>query len=83
MVFGQSDDLDAIEAVRDGRLTATWDPYATGLAMIKAMETAMKAPGITLEYLIVISMFIAYENVGDWKDGMGHGVTYAAIPPTG
>ncbi len=39
MVFGINGDLDAITAVKEGRLTGTWDPdgYATGLALAKAM----------------------------------------------
>lgn len=84
MVFGLNGDLDAVQAVKDGRLTATWDPdpYATGLAVIKAMDSAMKAPAEPQKDLIVSSLFVSYENVTDWKDGLERGVGLATIPLT-
>ncbi|WP_244406494.1 sugar ABC transporter substrate-binding protein [Patulibacter medicamentivorans] len=40
MIFGQNGDQDAITAIKDGRLTATWDTDAigTGWAVIKALD---------------------------------------------
>lgn len=84
MVFGLNGDLDAIAAVKDGRLTATWDPdpYSTGLAVVKAMESALEAPNEPQKDLIVRTLFVTYENVGDWQDGLERGITLATIPLT-
>lgn len=82
MVFGMNGDLDAIEALRDGRLTATWDPdpHATGLAVVQAMNNALTAPEAEQKDLIVKSLLVSYENVADWRDGMERGYTLATIP---
>jgi ribose transport system substrate-binding protein len=84
MIFGLNGDLDALQAVRDGRMTATWDPdpYSTGLAVIMAMDAAIKAPQAPQKDLIVSSLFVSYETVGNWKDWLERGTTYATIPLT-
>lgn len=43
IIFGSNADVDAIEAIGDGRLTATWDTNAaaTGWAAIKALSTPL------------------------------------------
>lgn len=82
MVFGMNGDVDAIEALKDGRLTATWDPdpHATGFAVAKAMAAALEAPGAKQPDLIVKTQFVDYEGVGAWRDGLERGYTLATIP---
>ncbi|WP_323039086.1 substrate-binding domain-containing protein [Gemmobacter sp.] len=85
MAFGRNGDLDAIEAVKEGppdRHMGSRSLCPTDFALIKAMDAAMTAPGTMPKDLIVRSMFISCENVGDWKDGLERGVTYATIPLT-
>ena len=43
IVTGSNGDKDAITAVKDGRLTGTWDPdnIGSGMAAIKQMQTAL------------------------------------------
>lgn len=82
MVFGMNGDVDAIEALKDGRLTATWDPdpHATGFAVTKAMHSALTTAAEAQKDLVVKSLFVDFENVGDWKDGLERGYTLATIP---
>jgi ribose transport system substrate-binding protein len=71
MVFGQNGDDEAITAIKDGRLTATWDtdPIGTGWAIVKAMtfylgDTKSDAPP---KDMVVKSMMWTKENIGDYK----------------
>lgn len=82
MVFGINGDKDAIVAVKEGRLTGTWDPdnFATGLAVAKAMDIAMKDPKAPQTSLVVTAKFFTYENVDSWKAGPERGYTLANFP---
>ncbi len=71
MVFGQNGDEEAIQAIKDARLTATWDTDAigTGWAVIKALtfylgDTKSDSPP---KELVVKSTMWTAENVADYK----------------
>ncbi len=82
MVFGINGDQDAIAAVREGRLTGTWDPdsYATGLAVATAMDRAMADPAAPQEAIVVAAKLFTYENIDSWKDGPERGYTLGNFP---
>jgi ribose transport system substrate-binding protein len=82
MVFGINGDQDAITAVKEGRLTGTWDPdsYATGLAVATAMDRAMADPSAKQTPIVVAAKLFTYENIGDWKNGPDRGYTYTDFP---
>lgn len=82
MVFGINGDLDAISAVKEGRLTGTWDPdsYATGLAVATAMDRAMADPSAKQEEIVVAAKLFTYENIDSWKDGPERGYTLSNFP---
>ncbi|WP_320669803.1 sugar ABC transporter substrate-binding protein [Patulibacter defluvii] len=70
MVFGQNGDEDAITAIKDGRLTATWDTDAigTGWAVIKALtyyigDAKTDNPP---KNLVVKSTMWTKDNVGEY-----------------
>lgn len=85
MDFGLNGDPEAIQAIKDGRLTATWDPdtIATGFAIIKAMQSAMDAPGDDLPDMVVESQFFTEENVDDWVEASERDYTLDSIPLAG
>lgn len=80
IVTGANGDTDAIEAVKQGRLTGTWDPQAnaTGLAVVKAVQDA-KA-GKAEKELIVESVFWSAENIDTYKKPGSRGYTLDTIP---
>ena len=71
MIFGLNADPDAITAITEGRLTGTWDPnnFASGLAMILALQTAMKDPKSAQTPLTVASTLVTFENVAEAGKG--------------
>lgn len=82
MVFGINGDLDAITAVKEGRLTGTWDPdgYATGLALAKAMDLAMKDPKAKQTPIVVAAKFFTYENIKTWQEANKRGYSLNNFP---
>lgn len=82
MVFGINGDQDAITAVKEGRLTGTWDPdsYATGLAVATAMDRAMADPKAKQTPIVVAAKLFTYENIDSWKDGPERGYTLTNFP---
>jgi ribose transport system substrate-binding protein len=82
MVFGINGDQDAITAVKEGRLTGTWDPdsYATGLAVATAMDRAMADPSAKQTEIVVAAKLFTYENIDSWKNGPDRGYTLAEFP---
>jgi ribose transport system substrate-binding protein len=82
MVFGINGDADAITAVKEGRLTGTWDPdsYATGLAVATAMDRAMADPSAKQTEIVVAAKLFTYENIDSWKNGPDRGYTLAEFP---
>jgi ribose transport system substrate-binding protein len=82
MIFGINGDLDAIAAVKEGRLTGTWDPdpYATGFAIATAMEKAMADPKAKQEPIIVTSKLFDYQNIDTWAEGAKRGYTPTHYP---
>jgi ribose transport system substrate-binding protein len=83
IVIGHNGDKAAIEAVESGRMTGTWDPdnVASGMAAIKAMQTALDG-GLDKKYepLVVKSTFYTSETVGDWKPGSQRSYKLDALP---
>ena len=82
IVFGINGDQDAILAVKEGRLTGTWDPdpYATGLAVATAMEQAIAAPTSEQQELVVQAKLFTFENIDSWIDGSKRGYALGNIP---
>lgn len=82
MVFGVNADPDAIEAVRDGRLTGTWDPdsYATGFAVAKAMQAAIETPDAEQVPLTVKSTLFTTANIDSWVPDLERTYDLETIP---
>jgi ribose transport system substrate-binding protein len=82
MVFGINGDDDAIQAVRDNRLTGTWDAdyYATGFAMALAMKLAIENPGVAQTPLTVRSVLYTADNIGDWRPASERGYSLDNLP---
>lgn len=85
MDFGLNGDAEAIQAIEDGRLTATWDPdtVATGFAVIKAMKEAMDDPSADLPDMVVESQMFTEDNVADWVPAKDRAYTLDSIPLAG
>jgi len=86
IVLGSNGDADAITAIKDGRLTGTWDPdnMASGMAAIKQMQTALEG-GADKEYppLTVKSQFFTSENIAEYKPAKDRSYTLDSIPLVG
>ncbi|MDH7785518.1 ribose transport system substrate-binding protein [Ochrobactrum sp. 19YEA23] len=82
MVFGINGDPDAITAIKEGRLTGTWDPdsYATGFAVATAMERAMADASVPQKEIIVAAKLFTYENIDSWKNGPERGYSLTSFP---
>jgi ribose transport system substrate-binding protein len=82
MVFGMNGDADAIAAVREGRLTGTWDPdaSATGFAVARAMDEAMSNPTAEQKPIVVASKFFTSENIDSWVEGDKRGYSISQFP---
>jgi len=80
IVTGVNGDTDAISAIKQGRLTGTWDPdpVATGLAVVKAAKDAKD--GNPDKRLVVKSTFWSAANMSDYKSGADRGYTLDNIP---
>lgn len=83
IVLGSNGDSDAIQAIRDGRLTGTWDPdnMASGMAAIKQMQIALEG-GADKTYppLVVKAQFITSKNVDEYKPAAEREYTLDTIP---
>lgn len=81
MIFGINGDSAAIDAVREGRMTGTWDPdaYAVGLAIIKAAKNASDNPGAALNLTVTTTLYTA-DNIADYKPSAERGYTLDTIP---
>lgn len=81
ILLGHNGDVDAIAAVKDGRMTGTWDPnyYATGLAIVSQMRKALKEDK-TLPKVVVKADFWTSETVGDYDDAEKRGYTLDSFP---
>jgi ribose transport system substrate-binding protein len=66
VVTGANGDADAVQAVRQGRLTGTWDPdsVGTGWAVVKAYQEVSQ--GEHPQRLVVKSTFVDAGNVGSY-----------------
>lgn len=66
LVYGMNADSDAIEAVRQGRITGTWDPDepATGWAVVQAASDI--AEGTTGQTYVVESTYWSAENIDEF-----------------
>lgn len=82
MIFGINGDNDAIAAVREGRLTGTWDPdaSATGFAVARAMDEAMANPGAKQTSIVVAAKFFTSENIDSWMEGDKRGYSLGQFP---
>ncbi|UGS35653.1 sugar ABC transporter substrate-binding protein [Capillimicrobium parvum] len=86
IVVGRNGDADAITAVKEGRLTGTWDlnTVASGLAAIKQMQTALKGGADkTYPALTVKSTFYSSDNIDTYKPPAERHETLDSIPLTG
>lgn len=82
IIQGSNGDADAIEAIKQGRITGTWDPdsYATGMAVLKAMDDAKK--GTTGKSYVVTSKYWDKSTIDSYKDTSTLGYTLSTIPVT-
>jgi ribose transport system substrate-binding protein len=66
IIEGTNGDPEAIDAIKQGRLTGTWDPNAvvTGMALIKAMQDAMR--GETGKRYVLQSAYYDASNIGNY-----------------
>lgn len=82
MIFGINGDSAAIDAVREGRVTGTWDPdsYAVGLAIIAAAKHAVDKPGDKPLNLTVKTTLYTADNIADYKPSAERGYTLDTIP---
>ncbi|GAA0526258.1 hypothetical protein GCM10010172_03460 [Paractinoplanes ferrugineus] len=82
IIQGANGDSDAIEAIKQGRLTGTWDPdaYATGMTVLKAMDDAKK--GTTGKNYIVTAKYWDKSNIGSYQDPGTLGYTLQTLPVT-
>lgn len=82
IIQGANGDSDAIEAIKQGRITGTWDPdaYATGMAVLKAMDDAKK--GTTGKRYVVTAKYWDKSNIADYKSTDQLGYTLSTLPVT-
>jgi ribose transport system substrate-binding protein len=82
LVFGSNGDPDAIQAVRERRLTGTWDTdsVASGWAMALAMRNALENPDAEQRSLTVRSTLWTPANVADYVDPRERRYTFDTIP---
>ncbi|WP_417248664.1 sugar ABC transporter substrate-binding protein [Celeribacter sp.] len=82
MIFGMNGDEEAIEAIRQGRLTGTWDAdsYAYGVGIIKAMQELLEHPGEELDDVVVKSIFQNYTNIDEYVPTMERNYTLETVP---
>ncbi|WP_199757602.1 sugar ABC transporter substrate-binding protein [Micromonospora sp. Llam0] len=80
IIQGANGDSDAIEAIKQGRLTGTWDPdaYATGMCVLKAIDDAKK--GTSSKNYVVTAKYWDKSNIADYKEPAERGYTLANIP---
>jgi ribose transport system substrate-binding protein len=86
VVIGHNGDADAIKAVRDGRLTGTWDPdnVASGMAAIRQMQTALKGGADrTYPAITVRSTLYTGANIADYAPASRRSYTLASLPLVG
>jgi ribose transport system substrate-binding protein len=86
IVTGSNGDADAITAIKEGRLTGTWDPdnMGSGMAAIKQMQIALEG-GADKTYppLTVKSVFYTSDNIDSYKPAKDRSYTLATIPLVG
>ncbi len=82
MVFGINANTEAIDAIKAGLMTGTWDPnnVATGIALVLAMRSALADPDKQQEPLTVTSVFYTEANVDDWVNPSERSYTLDSIP---
>ena len=82
MVFGGNADDEAIQAIREGRMTGTWDPdnYASAGALILAMKNLVENPEGEQKDLVAQSIFFTYENIADYVPPLERGYTLDNVP---
>ena len=67
IIHGTNGDADAIQAIREGRLTGTWDPnnVASGMSIIKAVQNIQEG---NTDDLIIKSTFWDTSNIDNYVD---------------
>lgn len=82
MIFGANGDAEAIEAVKDGRLTGTWDPdtYAVGMVIAKRAKELADNPADAPKNLTVPSNLITAETVADYVPPAERSYTLDTVP---
>lgn len=86
VIISHNADQEALDAIRQNRLTGTWDPetFAMGVAGIKLIKEALEG-GVNKTYpaLTVKSTFFTSENIGSYKKPADRGYTLENIPLVG
>ncbi|MHB1571471.1 MAG: sugar ABC transporter substrate-binding protein [Solirubrobacteraceae bacterium] len=84
VVIGHNGDADAIEAIKQHRLSWTWDPnnVATGYASIKLMQEALKSGGAKakLKAVIIKGELVDSSNVSKYVKPLERKYTLSTLP---
>lgn len=82
MIFGMNGDDEAVDAIREGRLTATWDPdiYAMAAAVVLGMKKLIEEPGVAHDDMIVKAQFVTRDSLDSFVPVMERGYTLDTIP---
>jgi ribose transport system substrate-binding protein len=86
VVIGGSGDAEGIAALKDGRLTAVWDPdsVASGMALVKQMQTVLQQ-GIDQTYPALTPKSVLYttENIDEYTPPEERDYTLDTLPLVG
>ncbi|MEW5420598.1 sugar ABC transporter substrate-binding protein [Amorphus sp. 3PC139-8] len=82
MIFGMNGDEEAVVAIREGRITGTWDPDLAGMgaAIILAMKRLLDDPDADQPDLIVEATFLTSENIGAYVPTDERDYTLDTVP---
>lgn len=82
MIFGMNGDEEAIAAIREGRITGSWDPdvYGMAAAIVLGMKSLLDAPGDAQDDLIVKAKLLTADNIADYVPTMDRGYTIDTVP---
>jgi ribose transport system substrate-binding protein len=79
IITGANGDTDAIQAVKDGRLTGTWDSNNVEFGWLFVKMAEEVAAGDAPTEMIAKATFIDQANVGSWITPLDRKVTFASL----
>lgn len=80
MVVGENGDADAIQAVRDGRLTGTWDINSVelGWLIIKVMNDEINHKSVPNKFILKSTLWTS-QNIGQYVAPQNRKVTFSNL----